>query len=169
MHREDLGSFADRSIPGPIEFSDDVLYANATPGTSHVSPAFIPVFGDCLRMLRTVLYAESRADNQPFLVAGSGTLGWDAVGANLVERGDEVLVLNTGYFGDSFADCLAAYGAEVKQVKAAVGGVPGDAEIVEALKRKPKVVTITHGASLLFPLPNHQSHFCSPLLSRADP
>ena len=31
-------------------------------------------------------------------------MGWDAVGANLIERGDEALVLNTGYFGDAFAD-----------------------------------------------------------------
>jgi aspartate aminotransferase-like enzyme len=54
-------------------------------------------------MLRQILYAEKEG-NQPFLIAGSGTMGWDAVGANLIERGDEALVLNTGYFGDAFAD-----------------------------------------------------------------
>jgi hypothetical protein len=54
-------------------------------------------------MLRQILYAEKEG-NQPFLIAGSGTMGWDAVGANLVESGDEALVLNTGYFGDAFAD-----------------------------------------------------------------
>ena len=37
---------------------------------------------------------------QPFIIAGSGTLGWDLVAANLVEAGDPVLLLNTGYFGD---------------------------------------------------------------------
>lgn len=31
-------------------------------------------------------------------------LTFDQVSANLVEAGDDVLVLNTGYFGDSFAD-----------------------------------------------------------------
>lgn len=54
-------------------------------------------------MLRQILYAEKEG-NQPFLIAGSGTMGWDAVGANLIERGDEALVLNTGYFGEAFAD-----------------------------------------------------------------
>lgn len=90
---------------------------------SHVSPDFVPVFGDCIRMLRyaysfltpsgppidgwipnppsQVLYTK---DGQPFLVAGSGTLGWDMASANLVEPGEDVLVLNAGYFGDSFAD-----------------------------------------------------------------
>jgi alanine-glyoxylate transaminase/serine-glyoxylate transaminase/serine-pyruvate transaminase len=79
------------SIPGPIEFADPVLLANATPGTSHVSPAFIPIMGDCLRMLRSVLYAEQGVGNQAFLIAGSGTMGWDAVGVNLIEKGDDVV------------------------------------------------------------------------------
>ncbi|RXK39905.1 alanine-glyoxylate transaminase/serine-glyoxylate transaminase/serine-pyruvate transaminase [Tremella mesenterica] len=132
-------------IPGPIEFSDEVLYANATPGTAYTSPAFIPIFGDCLRMLRKVLFAEERKDNQPFLVAGSGTLGWDAVGANLIEPGEEALVLATGYFGDSFADCLEAYGAKVTKITAEIGGVPNDEEVIAVLKEKKfKVVTITH-------------------------
>lgn len=88
--------------------------------------------GDCLRMLRSVLYAENGDGNQAFLIAGSGTMGWDSVGVNLLERGDDAvrlllppyallpsiygrksiegaltwlqLVLNTGYFGDSFVE-----------------------------------------------------------------
>lgn len=40
---------------------------------SHVSPAFVPVFGYCLRALRKVVYTEK---GQPFIIAGSGTLGW---------------------------------------------------------------------------------------------
>lgn len=55
---------------------------------SHVSPAFIPVFGDCIRMLRKVLYAPK---GQPMLIAGSGTLGWDAAAVNLVEPGENVV------------------------------------------------------------------------------
>ena len=43
---------------------------------SHISPDFIPIFGDCIRMTRQVLFTESA---QPFLIAGSGTLGWDQV------------------------------------------------------------------------------------------
>lgn len=42
--------------------------------------------------------------SQVLLLAGSGTLGWDQVGANLVEKGDKALVLHTGYFGDGFAE-----------------------------------------------------------------
>jgi len=55
---------------------------------SHVSPAFAPVFGNCIKLLRKVLYTES---GQPFLVAGSGTLGWDAVAANLIEKDEKAV------------------------------------------------------------------------------
>jgi hypothetical protein len=46
-------------MPGPENLSAyfvtpilQVLYANAHPSMSHVSPDFAPVFGDCIRMIR---------------------------------------------------------------------------------------------------------------------
>lgn len=129
-------------IPGPIEVADDVLFANAHPSMSHVSPEFVPVFGDCIRMIREVLFTQS---GQPFLIAGSGTLGWDQVAANLVEAGDNALVLHSGYFGDSFADCLQVYGAKADQLKAPIGLAPTEDQVEAALKEKKyKLVTITH-------------------------
>lgn len=80
------------------------------------------------------------------MIAGSGTLGWDITSSNLVERSENVLVVNTGYFGDSFAACLETYGARVTQVKAAmVGDRPSLEEIEQALEQDTyKLVTITH-------------------------
>ncbi|KAJ6485917.1 pyridoxal phosphate-dependent transferase [Mycena sanguinolenta] len=129
-------------IPGPTEVSDEVLYANAHPTMSHVSPDFIPVFGDCIRMTREVVFSTQ---GQPFLISGSGTLGWDQVAANLIQPGENALVLHTGYFGDSFTECLETYGAKVDQLKAEIGGtVPQDA-IESALKsKKYRLLTFTH-------------------------
>lgn len=65
--------------------------------------------------------------------------------SNLVEPGENVLVLNTGYFGDSFAECLAIYGANVDQLGATVGDKPTVQQIEEALqKKKYKLLTFTH-------------------------
>lgn len=129
-------------IPGPIEVTDEVLYANAHPSMSHMSPDFASVFGNCLRMTRQVLYSKNA---QPFLIAGSGTLGWDQVSANLVEPGENALVLHSGYFADSFADCLQTYGANVDQVKAEVGDAVKESDVETALKsKKYKIVTVTH-------------------------
>ncbi|KAH0582977.1 hypothetical protein H2248_010870 [Termitomyces sp. 'cryptogamus'] len=130
------------AIPGPIEVSDEVLFANAAPVVSHVSPDFVKIFGDAIRLTREVLFTKQA---QPFLISGSGTLGWDQVAANLVEPGENALVLHTGYFGDSFSDCLQTYGAEVDVLKAKLGTAVKQAAVEEALKQKKyKIVTFTH-------------------------
>lgn len=95
-------------------------------------------------MLRK-LFQTTDSSSQPFVISGSGTLGWDLVAANLVEPGEDVLVLTTGYFGDSFTDCFKVYGANVTQLKPAVGSRPQLPEIEKALKEKKfKVITVTH-------------------------
>ncbi|CAG8721708.1 7873_t:CDS:2, partial [Cetraspora pellucida] len=129
-------------IPGPVEFHEDVLLSMSTPATSHVSPSFIPIFGESIELLRKIFFT---ANGQPFVVSGSGTLGWDMVSSNLIEPGEDVLVVNTGYFGDSFADCLGTYGAKVTQVKADIGDRPTLEEIHKALiSKRFKAITITH-------------------------
>jgi alanine-glyoxylate transaminase/serine-glyoxylate transaminase/serine-pyruvate transaminase len=130
-------------IPGPIEFTPEVLRAMGMPTTSHVAPNFIEVFGQALERLRQVFLCPS---GQPFVVAGSGTLAMDMAAANLVEPGDRALVVNTGYFGDRFGAILERYGAAVTQVRApAVGDAPALEEVEAALKGGGyKLMTITH-------------------------
>ena len=67
------------------------------------------------------------------------------VAANLAEKGDDVLVLHTGYFANSFADCFEAYGVNATQLKAPIGDRPQHSAIEKALKeRKYKIITVTH-------------------------
>lgn len=62
----------------PCRFHEDVLAAMATPATSHLDPVFINIFGETIEMLRQMMFTKTA---QPFVVAGSGTLGWDMVRA----------------------------------------------------------------------------------------
>jgi alanine-glyoxylate transaminase/serine-glyoxylate transaminase/serine-pyruvate transaminase len=129
-------------IPGPIEFDPAVLAALGAPTTSHLAPDFIEAFGQALDRMREGFLCQ---EGQPFVLAGSGTLAMDCAGANLVEPGDKVLVVNTGYFSERFAALLERYGAQVTQVTAPVGGMPALAEVQAALERESyKLVTITH-------------------------
>jgi alanine-glyoxylate transaminase/serine-glyoxylate transaminase/serine-pyruvate transaminase len=130
-------------IPGPIEFTPEVLRAMGMSTTSHVAPEFIEVFGQALERLRQVFLCPS---GQPFVIAGSGTLAMDIAAANLVEAGDKALVVNIGYFGDRFAAILEHYGAEVTHVRASsVGDAPSLEEVEVALKKGGyKLMTITH-------------------------
>ncbi|KAI9183844.1 hypothetical protein H9P43_002896 [Blastocladiella emersonii ATCC 22665] len=132
-------------IPGPVEFHDDVLATMSTPATSHVDPHFIAQFGESIELLRDVMMCKR---GQPFIVSGSGTLGWDMVAANLVEPAESALVVNTGLFGDRFGECLEVYGAKVTHVHApSIGMAPSLDSIAAAIKAAPapfKVITITH-------------------------
>ncbi|KAG5977131.1 hypothetical protein E4U55_007039 [Claviceps digitariae] len=131
-------------IPGPIEFDDAVLQSMSHYSESHVGAAFVSVFGDTLAMLRK-LFQTTNPASQPFVINGSGTLGWDMVAVNLVEPGEDVLVLSSGYFGDAFADCFAAYGAKVTTLSAPVGSRPQPDEIEKVLKEKKyKLISATH-------------------------
>ncbi|KAL0953480.1 hypothetical protein HGRIS_004710 [Hohenbuehelia grisea] len=130
------------AIPGPIEVTDEVLEAISKPPISHVGPEFVTIFRESIFMTREVLFTQN---GQVFIIAGSGTLGWDQVAANLVEPGEAVLVLHTGYFGDSFRDCLQTYGANVDEVKAEIGAGVDVAALEAALRRRSyKAVTFTH-------------------------
>ncbi|PQE10932.1 hypothetical protein CJF32_00007774 [Rutstroemia sp. NJR-2017a WRK4] len=131
-------------IPGPIEFDDAVLQSMSHFSESHVGAPFVAVFGETLSMLRK-LFQSTDASSQPLVISGSGTLGWDLVAANLAEPGDDVLVLHTGYFADSFADCFETYGVKATQLKAPIGSRPQLPEIEKALKEKKyKLLTVTH-------------------------
>lgn len=131
-------------IPGPIEFDDAVLHAMSHYSESHVGAPFLATFGETLSMLRK-LFQTSDPSSQPLVISGSGTLGWDLVAANLAEPGDDVLVLHTGYFADSFSDCFETYGVKATQLKAPIGSRPQLPEIEKALKEKKyKLLTVTH-------------------------
>ncbi|KAI9055588.1 hypothetical protein LZ554_000534 [Drepanopeziza brunnea f. sp. 'monogermtubi'] len=131
-------------VPGPIEFDDAVLQSMSHYSESHVGAPFVATFGETLSMLRK-LFQTTDPSSQPLVVSGSGTLGWDIVAANLAEPGDDVLVLHTGYFADSFADCFETYGVKATQLKAPIGERPQLPEIEKALKEKNyKLLTVTH-------------------------
>ncbi len=129
-------------IPGPIEFDPAVLSALGEPTTSHVAPNFIEIFGQALERMRGVFLSH---DGQPFILAGSGTLAMDTAAANLVEPGDAVLLVITGYFSDRFQAILERYGARVTRAESPVGGRPTLEQVENALQGGSyKLLVTTH-------------------------
>ncbi len=129
-------------IPGPIEFDKDVINELGQPTVSHVAPGFIENFGASIEMMRQVWESPG---GQPFIIAGTGTLAMDVAGSNLVENGDNALVISTGYFGERYAELLGRYGANVDILRAEIGDVVPVERIEEQLKQKDyKLMTFTH-------------------------
>ncbi len=120
-------------IPGPIEISAAVAAAAAEPPRSHVAPDLIERFGAALAAMRKVWLAAD--DSVPVILAGSGTLAMEFAVQNLVDRGDAVVLVNTGYFSDRMAEMLRRRGADVTEVGAEPGDAPGMPQVAAALKK----------------------------------
>ena len=128
-------------IPGPVEVSPAVLSAYSVPPAGHLAPEAVEAFGASLEMMRRVWLASS--GSQPFVFAGSGTNAMEMAVANLIEPGDAVVVVNTGYFSDRMAEMLRRAGAEIVELTAVPGEVPNAsrAEVaISDLKRAGKQV-----------------------------
>ena len=68
----------------------------ATPSQAHTSPEFISTFQSVLKSLRKV-FKSTDTNTQGYVLSGSGTLGWDVASSNLLNPGEKVLVLSTGF------------------------------------------------------------------------
>jgi len=93
-------------IPGPTMVSPRVLRALAKPILSHGAAEFTEAYAETLKLQKSLFMTSGT----PFLLAGSGTLGMEAAAANLVERGDKVLCIENGFFGEKWQEIVLAHG-----------------------------------------------------------
>jgi alanine-glyoxylate transaminase/serine-glyoxylate transaminase/serine-pyruvate transaminase len=130
-------------IPGPVELSPAVLARTATPPPSHVAPELIESFGASLERMRAVWLAPP--EGQPFVIGGGGTVAMEMAVTNLVAPGERAVVIVTGSFSDRMSEMLRVRGADVVEVRAAVGDVPPIERVCEVLDRGPfKALFATH-------------------------
>ena len=129
--------------PGPSNVHPRVMKAMASPVVGHLDPDFVKVMEDIKRLLRIVFRTENEIT---FPISGTGSAGMEAVMANLIEDGDEVVVGVHGAFGTRMAEVAERQGALVHKVEADWGRIIEPAQVVAALRaaKKPKLVAIVH-------------------------
>ena len=93
-------------IPGPTMVSPRVLRALTKPILSHGSGEFVEAYNEALKLQKSLFMTNGT----PFILAGSGTLGMEAAVANLVEKGDEVLCIENGFFGEKWQEIISGHG-----------------------------------------------------------
>lgn len=100
--------------PGPSDVAPSVLAALGKPTLGHLDPLVLRAMDELAGMLRALL----RTTNEWTLAtSGTGTSGMECCLANLIRRGDRVLVLAHGYFGLRMAEIARRCGAEVTLVE----------------------------------------------------
>jgi alanine-glyoxylate transaminase/serine-glyoxylate transaminase/serine-pyruvate transaminase len=105
-------------IPGPTTLSSRVREAMARPQQSHVAPEFYNTFKDSLELSR---YLFGNSTGLQFLFTGSGTIGMEAAVVSILEPGDEVLSIETGYFGHRFSMLAEIHGCKPEVLKTELG------------------------------------------------
>lgn len=128
--------------PGPSPADPRIVQALARPTLGHLDPAFLGIMDEVKEMLRRVFRTKN---DLTFAVSGTGTAGMEACLVNLVEPGDEVLVLVQGYFGLRMADIAARAGGRVRTLEARWGEGFAPSQVRDALAAgKPKVLAFVH-------------------------
>ena len=128
--------------PGPSPVDPRILEALMRPTIGHLDPMFLKLMDEVRTMLKQVFRTQNELT---FPVSGTGTAGMEACLVNLIEPGDEVVVLVQGYFGARMADIAGRAGGKVmvKEARWGEGFEPADLEAL--LKGKNvKVVGMVH-------------------------
>jgi len=132
------------AIPGPTPVPDAVLAAIARHPIGHRTPEFSKALKEVTEGLQWL--AETK--NDVFVMTASGTAAMEACICNTINRGDRVLSLICGVFGERWAKLAEAYGAEVERVVFEPGQAVDLAILQQKLKadaqKSIKAVTITH-------------------------
>jgi alanine-glyoxylate transaminase / serine-glyoxylate transaminase / serine-pyruvate transaminase len=129
-------------IPGPSPVHPRIIRSLSQPTVSHVGPEMAEELPRALANLKKIVYCER---GEAFAVAGAGTLAMEMALLNIVDKGEKVLVLSQGYFGNRMAEICAAFGFDHD----VISGEPGSAVLPERLERaaaggKYAVVVSTH-------------------------
>ncbi|MBW3583089.1 MAG: alanine--glyoxylate aminotransferase family protein [Euryarchaeota archaeon] len=97
-------------LPGPVKLHPRVLRALSLPSMPHRSPEFTAALGHLTEGLKEVFGTFQDVT----VLSGSGTAGMEAAVGSLVKKGDRVVALSNGKFGERMADISALHGDAVR-------------------------------------------------------
>ena len=128
--------------PGPVKLPEATLQALSRPLIHHRTEAFARLFERLLDGLKWIFQTE-----QPVLALScSGTGAFEAVMTNFTRRGDQVVAVGGGKFGERWGAMASAHGLEVAMLEVEWGRCATPAALRELLRARPetKLVTLTH-------------------------
>jgi alanine-glyoxylate transaminase/serine-glyoxylate transaminase/serine-pyruvate transaminase len=129
--------------PGPSDVHPRVLDALSQPLVGHLDPAFLGLMDELKRRLRAVFRTENELT---FAVSGTGSAGMEACLVNLLEEGDEAVVMVNGEFGRRMTDIVARCRAQPRPYEVPWGRAVEPADVEKALSqaKRPKLVALVH-------------------------
>ena len=128
-------------IPGPTPVVRAIQDEMGRETVAFGDPAFVSDFRELLAGLKKML----NCSGEIFVISGSGTLAMEMAIANTTKKGDNILIVSHGYFGDRFIDLCKRKGLNVDVLSAEWGKAVNPEEIRKKLTEKSyAAVTVTH-------------------------
>ncbi len=128
-------------IPGPTPVVDSIRAEMARPIQAFGDPRFVKDYKALIDDLGELFNCGGKT----FPLAGSGTLAMEMAIANTTKRGDNVLIVSNGFFGDRFIEICERKGLQVDVLSAEWGTAVSPEEIDKKLSEKHyAAMTVTH-------------------------
>jgi len=128
-------------IPGPTPVVRSIQDQMGRETVAFGDPIFVKDFKELLEDLKVLV----KCSGEVFVVAGSGTMGMEMAIANTTKKGDNVLIVSHGFFGDRFIELCKRKGLNVDIISSEWGQTVPVEKIREKLsEKKYAAMTVTH-------------------------
>ena len=129
--------------PGPADINPRVLAALSRPIIGHLDPAFQQLMEELKNLLRQ---AMQTTNDVTFPVSAPGSAGMETCFANLMERGEKVIICRNGVFGARMQQNVERMGGVAVMVDDPWGRAIDPEKLREALQQNPdaKLVAMVH-------------------------
>lgn len=120
--------------PGPVNLHPRVQETLALPMIHHRTPEFDRILSQVLSRLKLVFKTE-----QPvFVLSSTGSGGMEALLVNTLEKGDTVLGIDSGKFGERWCEMVETFGGKLDRMKIEWGKAADPADVEKHLKENPE-------------------------------
>ncbi|VAX28136.1 Serine--glyoxylate aminotransferase [hydrothermal vent metagenome] len=129
--------------PGPTPVQEEVSLRMAEPMVHHRTPQFSAIFGEAAEDAKYLFQTKQDV----LILASTGTGGMEGCITNLFSKGDKVLVINGGKFGERWGKISETYGLTVVWHKVEWGHSADPKEIESILNQDKEIKGVLVQAS----------------------
>ncbi len=129
--------------PGPTQIPESILALSSKPILHHRTPEFSKIFIDVCEKLKSLYQTKQDV----YMLTASGTGAMEAAVTNLFSKGDIVITINAGKFGERWTKIANAYGLNPIEIKCDNGKSVKPSDIESILKKDSNVKGVLFQAS----------------------
>lgn len=128
-------------IPGPTPVVDSIREEMGRPMQAFGDPRFVADYKKLIDDLGVMM----NCNGQCFPLAGTGTLAMEMAVSNVTKKGDSILIVSNGFFGDRFTEICQRKGLDVDVLSAEWGdSVTPEAIDKKLSEKKYAAMTVSH-------------------------